>query len=87
MGCPFGGEGRGGELFKETIRNHSNEQRELKGRKKQKERQVKETTPKPTRESASISLVVDPDSQTPRMRRDANKVNKMVKRKKQKRGM
>ena len=74
-----GGWREGGEGVKEGGRGSSNERREMKERKKQKqrerqsEREDRETTPRPSKESASVTLVVDPDSKKPRRRKDTEK--------------
>jgi len=74
-----GGWREGGEAVKEVGRGSSNERREMKERKKQKqrerqsEREDRETTPRPSKESASVTLVVDPDSKKPRRRKDTEK--------------
>lgn len=73
-----GGWREGGEPVKEEVGGSSNERREMKVRKKQKERQEKEdreTTPRPAtaKESATVTLVIDPDSKKPRRRRDTGK--------------
>ena len=69
---------REGEPVKEDVGVSSNERKEIKARKKQKERQEKEdrdTTPRAAsaKESATVTLVVDPDSKKPRRRRDIDK--------------
>ena len=63
-----GGWREGGEGVKEGGRGSSGERREMKERKKQKQRERqpergdREKTPRPSRESASVALVPDPDS-------------------------
>ena len=76
------GKGRwreGREGVKEESQGSSGEQKEMKERSKQKqrerqqEREDRETMPRPSRESASVTLVVDPESKKPRWTRDTEK--------------